>query len=147
MTAQDYANFLQNVLSQLVGDVLLHVRINMWMQHDSAPPYYALCSKQVMTEISDEKWIGLGGPVAWPPRSQYLTSPDYFLWGLVKERVMAVAPTTPDDMKERIRRACTEITLQMLVEVRRSFYKRINKCLQVEGHYFKHLLWVETNQG
>ena len=90
-----------------------------------------------MNEIFDEKWIGRGGPVAWPPRSPDLTSP---LWGFVKERVMAVAPTTPDDMKERIRRACTEITTQMLAEVRRSFHQRINKCLQVEGHHFEHLL-------
>ena len=29
-------------------DVLLHFRMNMWMQHDGAPPYYALCSRQVM---------------------------------------------------------------------------------------------------
>ena len=35
---------------------------------------------------------------------------------------MAVAPTTPDDMKERIRRACTKITPQMLAEVRRSLH-------------------------
>ena len=79
----------------------LHVRKNMWMQHDGAPPHYALCS-QVMYEIFDEKWIGRDGPVAWPPRSPDLISPDYFLWGFVKERVMVVAPTTPDDMKERI---------------------------------------------
>ena len=93
-----------------------------------------------MKEIFEEKWIGRGGPVAWPPRSPDLTSTDYFLWGFVKEGVMAVAPTMPDDMKERIRRACTENTLQMLAEVRRSFHQRINKCLQVEGHHFKHLL-------
>ena len=78
--------------------------------------------------------------VAWPPRSTDLTSPDYFLWGFVNERVMTVVPTTPDDMKERIRRACTEITPQMLAEVRQSFYQRINKRLQVEGHHFEHLL-------
>ena len=99
-----------------------------------------LCSRQVKNEIFDEKWIRRGGPVAWPPRSTDLTSPDYFLWGFVKESVMAVAPTTPDDIKERIRRACTEITPQMLAKVRRSFDHRINKCLQVEGHHFKHLL-------
>ena len=33
------------------------------------------------------------------------------------ERVMAVAPITLENMKERIRRACTEITPQMLAEV------------------------------
>ena len=59
----------------------------------------ALCSRQVMNEISDKKWIGRGGPVAWPPRSPDLTLPNYFLWGFAKKRVMVVAPTTPDDKK------------------------------------------------
>ena len=54
-----------------------------------------------------------GGHLAWPPRSPDVTSPDYFLWDFVKECVMAVAPTIPDDMKERIRRASTEITPKM----------------------------------
>ena len=72
------------------------------MQHDGAPPHYALCSRQVMNEIFDKKWIGRGGPVAWPPRSPDPTSPDYLLWGFFRERIMVVAPTTPDDMKERI---------------------------------------------
>ena len=85
-------------------------------------------------------WIGLGGPVAWPPRSPDLTSPDHFLWGFVEECVMAVASTTPDDMKERILQTCTEITSQMLAEVRRSFHQRINKCSQVESHHFEHFL-------
>ena len=66
--------------------------------------------------------MGRGGPIAWPPRSPNLTSPDYFLWGFVKECVLAVAPTTPDDMKEIIPRACTEIIPQMLAEITRSFH-------------------------
>ena len=130
----------QHPWSQLMKDVPLHVRMNMCMQHDNAPLHYALCSRQVMNKIFDKKWIGQGASVAWPPRSQDLTSPDYFLWGFVKERVMALAPTTPDDMKERIRRACAEITPQILAEVRQSFHQRINKCLQAEGHHFEHLL-------
>ena len=73
LTGQVYTNFLQNVLPQLMEDDPLHVRMNMWMQNDAAPPYYALCSRQVMNEIFDEKWIERGGPVAWPPRSPDLT--------------------------------------------------------------------------
>ena len=42
LTGQVCANFLQNVLPQLMEDVPLHVRMNMWMQHDGAPPDYAL---------------------------------------------------------------------------------------------------------
>ena len=60
---------------------------------------------------------------------------------------MEVAPIAPDDMKERIRRVCTEITPQMMAEVRLSFHQQINKCLQVEGHHFEHLLKVDPNQG
>ena len=101
----------------------------------------------MVNEIFDEKRIGRGGPVAWPPRPPDLSSPDYFLWGFVKERVMTVAHTKPGDMKERIRRACTKITPQMLAEVRRSFHQRIDKCLQVEGHHFEHFLQVDPNQG
>ena len=33
LTGQVYANFLQNVLPQLMEDKPLHVRMNMWMQH------------------------------------------------------------------------------------------------------------------
>ena len=40
-----------------MNEVPLHVRTNMWMQHDGAAPHYALCSRQVMNEIFDEKWI------------------------------------------------------------------------------------------
>ena len=100
-----------------------------------------------MNEIFYEKWIGRGGPVAWTPRSPDLTLPDYFLWGFVRERVMVAAPTAPGDMKERIRRACTEIAPQMLAEIRRSFHQRIYNCLQVGGHHFEHLLVVDPNQG
>ena len=34
LSGQVYANLLQNVLRQLMKDVPLHVRMNMWMQHD-----------------------------------------------------------------------------------------------------------------
>ena len=60
---------------------------------------------------------------------------------------MPVALTTPDDKEERIRRACTEISPEMLAEVMRSFHQRINKCLQGEGHHFEHILYVDPNQG
>ena len=58
LTGQVNANSLQNVLPQLMEGVPLHVHMNMWMQHDGAPPHYALCSRQVMNEILDEKCIG-----------------------------------------------------------------------------------------
>ena len=71
MLLSDEANFANtgnvnrhNMHLKLMEDRPLHVRMNMRMQHDGAPAHYALCSRQVMNEIFDEKWIGRGGPVA-----------------------------------------------------------------------------------
>jgi hypothetical protein len=36
------------------------------------------------------RWIGRGGPIAWPPRSPDLTPLDIFLWGYVKNTVYQV---------------------------------------------------------
>ena len=41
LTGPVYAKFLQNVLPQLMVDVCLHVRMNMWLQRSGAPPPYA----------------------------------------------------------------------------------------------------------
>jgi hypothetical protein len=35
------------------------------------------------------RWVGRGGPIAWPPRSPDLTPLDVFLWGSVKDQVAA----------------------------------------------------------
>ena len=64
------------VVDHVNGPYFFEVRMNMWMQHDGAPTHYALCSRQVMDEMFDEKWIGRGGPIAWPPCSPDLTSAD-----------------------------------------------------------------------
>lgn len=139
LTGPIYANFLRQILPQLLEEVPLNIRLNMWMQHDGAPPHNALLARHTMNEMFHEKWIGRGGPVNWPARSPDLTSMDFFLWGFIKERVMSTAPTTPEDMQIRIRQACAEVTPQMLDRVRKNFQKRILKCIEVEGHHFEHL--------
>ena len=86
LTGQVYANFLQNVLPQLMEDVPLHVRMSMWMQHDGATPHYALRSRQVTNEIFHAKWIGRGGPVAWPLRSPDNITTLLFIWFFQRTR-------------------------------------------------------------
>jgi len=49
-----------------------------------------------------------------------------------------MSTTTVEDMKNRIRRAYTEVTPEMLVHVRECFHQRILKCILVEGHHFEH---------
>lgn len=135
-----YAEFIVNNLPQLLENVPLHIRRNMWMQHDGAPPHYAVCSRLEMNNVFQNKWIGRGGPVAWPARSPDLTMVDFFLWGFLKQKVMETAPTTRDDMRERIRRACELVTPEMLRNVRESFATRVVRCIAVGGGHFEHLI-------
>ena len=94
--------------------------------------------RNYLNEAFENRWIGRGGPVYWPARSPDLTP--ILLWGFIKDKVMATAPTTPDNMKDRIRSACLLVVPQMLERVRESFQKRVEKCLEVEGGHFEQFL-------
>jgi hypothetical protein len=62
----------------------------------------------------------------WPPRS-----PDLTPLGYVKERVFQEIPTTREDVMERIQQAFAAIRREKLRNVRRSFYSRIERCVEV----------------
>lgn len=75
----------------------------------------------------------------WPPRSPDLTPLDFYFWGYIKQKVYAEEPTTAENMKERIREACTNINADVLENVRNDFRRRLNICIQVNGGLFEHL--------
>ncbi|KAJ4447824.1 hypothetical protein ANN_09832 [Periplaneta americana] len=60
------------------------------------------------------RWIVRGGPIAWPPRSTYLTPLDFFLWGYVKDKVYATPVRDLRDLRERIIGAIESIPEDML---------------------------------
>jgi hypothetical protein len=55
------------------------------------------------------KWIGRGGPIAWPPRWPDLTPLNFFLWGYVKNIVYQVKINDLQHLK-----AVTPIMLQAM---------------------------------
>jgi len=85
------------------------------------------------------KWIGRGGSVAWPPCSPDLTSPDFYLWGYLKNAVYAQRPTK-DNMMERIHIACAAIPRDVLLKTIRQFRVRLDLCIQQNGGNFEQLI-------
>ncbi|KAJ8915515.1 hypothetical protein NQ315_012396 [Exocentrus adspersus] len=73
-------------------------------------------------------------------RSPDLTPLDFCLWGSIKEKVYQDVPTTPENMMERIRNACRAVNRETLIQCHESFMRRIDKCVEVGGHHFEHLL-------
>ena len=49
-------------------------------QQDGAPPHWTLEVRRTLDKIFPSRWIGRGGPIAWPPRSPDMTPMDFFLY-------------------------------------------------------------------
>lgn len=78
LDGNDYLTFLQQVLPDMLNDVRPHIRQVMWFQQDGAPAHYAREVRNYLDVTFPNKWIGRGGPVAWPPRSPDLSCLDFF---------------------------------------------------------------------
>ncbi|KAJ4427421.1 hypothetical protein ANN_25043 [Periplaneta americana] len=64
--------------------------------------------KTVSTGIG-ESWVVSDIRNLWPPRSPDLTTPDFFLWGYLKDKVYATRPQTLDDLKHNITQEIQDI--------------------------------------
>ena len=103
----------------------LQVRQRLWFQHDGAPTHFALDVRKYLN-VFPNRWIGMGGPVQWPPRSPDLTPMDFFIWGEMKCLVARVAETAA------------------IIRERQSFARRYRLCINVNGRYFQQLRYCKT---
>jgi hypothetical protein len=87
LTDQRYRDFLKNVLPVLLEGVPQAVRQTLWFQNNGAPAHCGEDVRRWLNATYAERWIGRGGPFAWPLRSPELTPMDSFLWGHPKEGV------------------------------------------------------------
>lgn len=146
MDGLQYLQFLRNDLPGLLEDVPLEVRGRMWFLHDGAPPHYRLVVRDYLTQLNGIRWIGRGGPVAWPPRSPDLNPLDFFLWGYLKNEVYQTEVDNIDVLRERITTAVHNLRLREQQEggtlqlVRQNWIRRAQACLNVNGQNFEQFL-------
>lgn len=137
-----YAQFLQHVLPELLEDVPLDIRANMWFQHDGAPAHFALPVRHYLNEIFPNRWIGRGGPVHWPARSPDLTPLDYFLWGHLKALVYETPVPNQQELLGRVMAASAQVQdiPGIFHRVRQSMKNRAQLCTEQRGGHFEQLL-------
>jgi hypothetical protein len=73
------------------------------------------------------RWIGRGGPIAWPSRSPDLTPLDYFLRGYVKNIVYQVKINNLQHLKARIWDAVAMVTPNIL----QATWNEVEYCLDI----------------
>jgi hypothetical protein len=57
--------------------------------NDDAPAHFRLTVRDILKNTYHDRWIGRGGPTAWPPRSPDFNPPDFHLRGHLKPLVYA----------------------------------------------------------
>ena len=114
----------------------------LYFQQDGAQPHYSLIVREWLDNHFPNMWIGRRGPIDWPARFSDLTVPDFFLWGLLKNKVYGRNPRTMDDLKNAITEEIRSISLDLVNKVCRPVLDRIKKCIEHDGHHFEHLLWT-----
>lgn len=134
--------FLTNIVEtevQLSGE-LVYDEEKITYQHDGCPAHFSRNVTTYLNENYPNRWIGRGGPIAWPPRSPDLTPLDFFLWGHLKSVIYKTQPTDLADLRQRIVHQCSLITPETLQKAREEFENRLYYCLQQNGGHFEHLI-------
>ncbi|KAJ4443577.1 hypothetical protein ANN_05251 [Periplaneta americana] len=108
-----------------------------YFQQDGATCHTSNESMELIASFFDDRIISRN---LWPPRSPDLTTPDFFLWGYLKDRVYATRPQTLDDLKHNITQEIQAIDNRVLQRVASNMERRVELCLMQDGGHIQHLL-------
>jgi len=130
-----YEVFLRDELPGLLEDIPLMVRGEMYFQHDGAPPHYSRLAREYLHLYFSNRWLGRGGPVAWPPRSPDLTPLDNYIWGHMKTLVYETKVDSRAELRARIFSVAEPIRnhLDRIASAIQSLLIRAEKCLANGG--------------
>lgn len=78
LTAQRYIEILRTSLLELLDDIPLQNRPNIYYQQDGAPAHNSVIVRDYLDNNFPNHWIGTRGPVFWPARSPDLSILDFF---------------------------------------------------------------------
>ena len=129
--AEAYQELIQHFIALLQVD-----ERKCWFQQDSATAHTAASTVVILHEFFSKNLISKG---LWPPRSPDLTSPDFFLWSYFKDIVYRSNPRDLQLLKMNITRAIEEVNEGTIRKVARDMVKRVDKCIEMNGHNFQHL--------
>jgi hypothetical protein len=76
----------------------------LWWAQDGAPAHRLIAVRDRLNAVfGNNRTIGLGHDVEWPPRSPDLTPCDFFMWGYLKDKVFSTGPPENIDvLRQRI---------------------------------------------
>jgi inhibitor of nuclear factor kappa-B kinase subunit alpha len=111
-----------------------HFKEENWaFQQDSAPAHKARITQD---------WISANFPdfissQEWPPYSPDLNPLDYAIWGILESKACAKPHKTIESLKQALKKAWDEISLETLGKIIDNFPHRLKLCIDAEGGHFE----------
>jgi hypothetical protein len=130
VTARSYVAMLNTFFLPKLSSLCV---TDPYFMHDGAPAHFALLTRNWLDEHFHNRWLGRRGPVEWPPRSPDLTPPDFFLWGVLKDKVYVHKPQCLEELRQHIISAFAEISDELCARVCRSVPSRLCECIDANG--------------
>ncbi|KAJ4445784.1 hypothetical protein ANN_12469 [Periplaneta americana] len=94
-------------IPHVLEDTPLINRQHIHFLHDGASAHFSRTARRYLDRKFPDRWIGRGGPIAWPPRSPDLNPLDFYLWGHLKSLVYSSPVPDLESLRNRIV-ACSE---------------------------------------
>ena len=115
--------FMRQVLPELLDDMPLCIRRQMWFQQDGAPAHTSWKVRQYLDHTIPDRWKGLSAPVLWPARSSNLTPLNFYLWAHTKRIIQETPVESEMDLVGRIVDAAA-----LIADNPRVFFYRVQEC-------------------
>ena len=141
LTGARYTNFLAENYEELLEVVPENEREDLIFMQDGAPGHFSILARNWLNQNYRDRWIGRGGPIAWPPRSPDMTPMDFFVWGYLKEFVYSVRIDTMEQLENRIHEGFRNLRVKMNdINLSLDIIKRFNTCIEQNGGHFENFL-------
>jgi len=115
------------------------VRVLQWFQQDGVTPHSSNESLTWLQQRFPDRLISCRCDPQWSPHSQVLNTPDFYLWGYLKDRVYGNNPQTIPGLKAAITAAIRAIPREECGRVIENFARLIQMCLQRRGAHLEHI--------
>jgi hypothetical protein len=120
-----------DILSDVLPDIPVQLRVGSWLMHDGAASLFTRTSRQYLNDYFPGNWIGRNGPVAWPARSPDHNHIDFYISGHVKNEVYSTHFTNFHELWESIV-ATNDVIMNspgQVERVRDSMIRCLNGCV------------------
>lgn len=139
VNAERYVTMMEDFVAPKLRQLGIDPK-SLHFQQDGASAHTARISMAVVQQMFGTV-ISRFGEITWPARSPDLSVPDFFLWGLLKERVFQRRIMNLQELKQAIVDEVAAIDGDLRRRVYANFQKRLQECIDVNGGHLPDVIF------